>query len=83
MDASSSVHQMKYILWIRSEYKLLSNPLFYGMLETISGQKFEFSTLAELNGLLCEIGGWIDTPPLANGGSEPNEMCTATGVKGC
>ncbi len=61
MNDSSTIHQVKYILWIRSEYKTLSSPVFLGTLETLSGQQFEFSTLAELNGLLCEIGGWVDT----------------------
>ena len=60
----STIHQVAYIISIRSEYQHLGSPIFRGTLETAAGQKFEFSTLAELNGLLCEIGGWIDTPQL-------------------
>ena len=61
MSGSSTIHHMKYILWIRSEHEPQHSPVFRGTLETIAGQKFEFNTLAELNGLLCEVGGWIDT----------------------
>jgi hypothetical protein len=68
MNGPTTIHQVKYVLWIRSEHEPLSSPVFHGTLETIAGQKFEFSTLAELNGLLCEIGGWIDTSPLTNKG---------------
>lgn len=70
MNGPSTIHQVKYILWIRSEYDPLSSPVFHGTLETIAGQKFEFKTLVELNGLLCEIGGWIDTPLVENEGNE-------------
>ncbi len=73
MNGSSTIHQVKYILWIRSEYDPLSSPVFHGTLETVAGQKFGFSTLAELNCLLYEIGGWIDTPPLTDKGDELNE----------
>ena len=68
MNDSSSIHQVRYIISIRSEYPPLGSPVFRGTLEIVSGQKFEFSTLTELNSLLCEIGGWIDTPPLTNEG---------------
>lgn len=68
MKDSSSIHQVRYIISIRSEYLPLGSPVFRGTLEIVSGQKFEFSTLAELNSLLGEIGGWIDTPTLTNEG---------------
>jgi hypothetical protein len=78
MNDSSTIHQVTYIISIRSEYQQLGSPLFRGTLEIVTGQKFEFGTLAELNGLLCEIGGWIDTPPCAKDAS--NEfMCTENG----
>ncbi len=64
MKNSSTIHQVLYIISIRSEYQHSGSPTFRGTLETIAGQTFEFKTLAELNSLLCEIGGWIDTPPL-------------------
>lgn len=72
MNDSSTIHQVTYIISIRSEYQKLGSPVFRGTLEIVSGQKFEFSTLTELNSLLCEIGGWIDTPPLTNEGGEAN-----------
>lgn len=70
MKNSSAVHQVSYIISIRSEYQHLGSPTFRGTLETAAGQKFEFNTLAELNGLLCEMGGWIDTPPLTAEGRQ-------------
>jgi hypothetical protein len=63
MNGSATIHQVKYILWIQSEHQSMGSPVFRGKLETTAGQTFEFSTLAELNSLLCEMGGWIDTPP--------------------
>ena len=63
MNNSSTIHEVTYIISIRSEYQQFGSPTFRGTLETVAGQKFEFHTLAELNGLLCEICGWIDTPP--------------------
>ncbi len=72
MKHSSTIHQVTYILSIRSEYRQLGSAVFRGTLETVAGQKFGFCTLAELNGLLCDIGGWIDSPALANEGGETN-----------
>jgi hypothetical protein len=66
MKDSSTIHEVTYVISIRSEYRQAGSPIFRGALETVAGQKFEFNTLAELNGLLCEICGWIDTPPLPN-----------------
>jgi hypothetical protein len=70
MRDSFNVHQVTYAISIRSEYRHFGSPIFRGTLETVAGQKFEFHTLAELNSLLCEICGWIDTPPLPDGGRE-------------
>jgi hypothetical protein len=72
MNDNATVHRVTYIISVRSKYPPLGSPVFHGTLETAAGQKFEFSTLAELNGLMCEIGGWIDAPPLTNEGGEPN-----------
>ncbi len=66
MNDSSTIHEVTYIISIRSEYQQLGSPVFHGTLETVAGQKFEFNTLTELNHLLCEICGWIDNPPAAN-----------------
>ncbi len=64
----ATVHQVAYILSVRSEYPPLGSPTFHGTLETGTGQKFEFGTLAELNALMCEICGWVDTLPPVNEG---------------
>ena len=66
MKDSFTIHEATYIISIRSEYRQSGSPIFRGTLETIAGQKFEFNTLTELNGLLCEICGWIETSPLPN-----------------
>jgi hypothetical protein len=66
MKDSSTIHEVTYTITIRSEYRQSGSPIFRGTLETVAGQQFKFNTLAELNGLLCEICGWIDTPPLTN-----------------
>lgn len=63
MSDTVTIHVVTYIISIRSEYPRMGAPVFRGTLETVAGQKFEFSTLAELDGLLCEVCGWIDTPP--------------------
>jgi len=70
MKDSNTIHQVKYIISIRSDYRQMGTPVFFGTLETVTGQKFNFITLAELNSLLCEIGGWIDTPPRTDGRGE-------------
>ncbi len=65
-ENTPSAHQVAYIISIRSEYPRLGPPVFRGTLQVVAGQQFEFVTLAELNYLLCEVGGWIDTPPPTN-----------------
>lgn len=35
---------------------------WHGSLKATAGQEWTFETLAELNYLLCEIGGWMDPP---------------------
>ncbi len=70
MNSEPIIHQVKYILWVRSEFKPLNSPVYQGVLETVAGQKFEFNTLDELNRILCEMGGWVDRSRLTNDGSE-------------
>lgn len=77
------MHQVRYILSIQSEYHHWGSPVIRGTLETVAGQKFEFSTLDELNRLLCEICGWIDTPPSVNKGGEANTPCQAFHAEKC
>ena len=77
------MHRVRYILTLRSEYQHWGSPVFHGTLETVAGQKFEFSTLDEFNRLLCEICGWIDTPPSVNEGGEANKPCQANDAEKC
>ncbi len=37
-------------------------PVWRGALVTAAEQRLYFSTLAELNGWLCELAGWQDPP---------------------
>ncbi len=66
MRDPSMIHQVAYIISIRSEHTRLGPRVFRGTLQVVAGQQFEFTTLAELNNLLCEVGGWIDMPPEAD-----------------
>ncbi len=36
--------------------------VWHGFVETAAEQRMYFDTLAELNQLLCELGGWMDPP---------------------
>jgi hypothetical protein len=81
MKESTTVHQVFYIVSIQSEYRRPGSPVFRGTLETVAGQQFEFSTLAELESLVCEIGGWIDPPPLTNEGGEASASCQGSAAK--
>ncbi len=79
----STIHEVTYSISIRSEYRERGAPIFCGTLQTVSGQKFEFSTLAELNELLCEVCGWIDLPPPANEGGEAKRTDEESFKSGC
>lgn len=83
MRDSSTIHEATYIISIRSEYQSSGLPRFCGRLETIAGQKFEFSTLTELNRLLCDVLGWIDTPPLAEEEGKPPSFDDESQKLGC
>jgi hypothetical protein len=80
MNGPATIHKVKYILWIRSEYESLRVPVFYGTLETVAGQQFKFSTLGELKGLLYEICGWIDSLPPTNKVGEMDITCQEVGT---
>ena len=67
----ASIRRVSYLLSLRAERNAETPPRWHGTLETAAGQRFEFSTLAELDRLLCELGGWMD-PPL------PADAKTAT-----
>ena len=51
-----------------------------GTLETVAGQQFKFSKLAELTGLLYEVCGWIDSLPPTNKVGETEITCQEVGT---
>ena len=61
-----SIRRVSYVLSLGAERSGDTAPRWHGSLQTAAGQRFEFSTLAELEHLLCELGGWIDPPPTAD-----------------
>jgi hypothetical protein len=54
--------RVSYMISIWSERQRDLPSAWRGSIETAAGQRFTFSTLAELNRLLCELGGWMDPP---------------------
>lgn len=62
MNSSSTPRKVSYVLSIWREVEQESAPSWKGDLETAAGQHLNFTSLTELNHLLCELGGWIDPP---------------------
>ena len=62
---SKSVRKVSYVISIWHELQHEGMAVWCGHLETAAGQYLNFGTLAELNRLLCELGGWMD--PLTPG----------------
>jgi hypothetical protein len=65
VNANRAERNVSYVVSIWRGQPKDSARLWHGYLETVAGQRFEFATLAELNHLLCELGGWNDPPPTA------------------
>jgi len=61
MNSLPSPRKVAYIvsIWKEAEESKIS---WKGDLETAAGQHLNFTSLAELNHLLSELGGWIDPP---------------------
>ncbi len=59
MDHSDTPRRAKYLLSIWYEGQDEAS-VWRGFIETAAQQRLYFSTLAELNRLLCELGGWMD-----------------------
>ncbi len=83
MPEASTIHEVMYSLSIRSEYQSSGLPIYRGTLETLAGQTFKFSTLTELNRLLCEVCGWIDTPCSLNEGGDLTSFDEESSKSGC
>ena len=64
MNSLPASRKVSYVLSIWREADQKSAFCWKGDLETAAGQHLHFSSLAELNHLLCELGGWTD--PLAD-----------------
>ncbi len=62
MNDVQPAHPVSYVLSIWSERQPDLAPVWHGMLQLAGGQRWHFATLAELERLLCEVGGWMDPP---------------------
>jgi len=60
MNSLPAPRKVSYVISIWREKEHESTPSWKGDLETTAGQHLSFTSLAELNQLLCELGGWID-----------------------
>lgn len=63
MNSLSVPRKVSYVVSIWREAEKDSPSSWKGDLETAAGQHLNFTSLAELNHLLCELGGWIDPTP--------------------
>lgn len=61
-NSVSAKRKVSYVVSIWRETGQEPTPFWQGDLETTAGQHLNFTSLAELNHLLCELGGWIDPP---------------------
>jgi len=71
MNSLPAPRRVSYVVSIWREAEQESAPSWQGDLETAAGQHLNFISLAELNHLLCELGGWID-PPADSASSIPS-----------
>ena len=71
MNSLPPTRKVSYIVSIWREADQESLLCWKGDLETVAGQHLNFTSLAELNHLLSELGGWID-PSVASASSVPS-----------
>ena len=71
MNSSSTPRKVSYVVSIWREAEQGSVFYWKGNLETAAGQHLDFTSLTELNHLLCELGGWMD-PPTDSASSIPS-----------
>jgi len=62
MNSLPTTRKVSYVVSIWREAEQESVFCWKGDLKTAAGQHLNFASLAELNHLLCELGGWIDPP---------------------
>jgi hypothetical protein len=73
MNSLSATRKVSYVVSIWREAEQESALCWKGDLETAAGQHLNFTSLAELNHLLCELGGWIDPPAESAPFISPND----------
>jgi hypothetical protein len=71
MNSFPAPRKVSSVLSIWREADQESVLCWKGDLETAAGQHLNLTSLAELNHLLCELGGWID-PPVASASFVPS-----------
>lgn len=62
MKTLPTPRKVSYVISIWREAEQESALCWRGDLQTAAGQHLIFTSLAELNHLLCELGGWTDPP---------------------
>lgn len=62
MDEQSTGRSMMFVLSVWKELSSDVVTVCHGSLKATTGQEWTFETLAELDYLLCEIGGWMEPP---------------------
>jgi hypothetical protein len=74
MNSLPSPRRVCYVVSIWREAEQASALRWKGDRETAAGQHLNFTSLAELNHLLCELGGWI-APPAESAPFVPSNDC--------
>ena len=74
------LRQVVYVISIWSECQPNRPSLWHGSLKTAAGQQFDFSTLDELNHLLCELGGWMDPLRAATNSNQLSRALSPTSI---
>ncbi len=62
LEMPRPTRRTSYLLSIWTEFPAGAGPLSRGYLETATGQRLYFTTLAQFNALLCELSGTADPP---------------------
>jgi environmental stress-induced protein Ves len=62
MVNSNDSHRTVFVISIWTEMMAGKQLTWRGSIRTIDGQRMNYSTLASLNRILCELSGWQDSP---------------------
>ena len=55
-------HRTVFVISIWTEKTTGKQLAWRGSIRTIDGHRMSFCTLTDLNQLLCELSGWLDSP---------------------